>query len=86
MEVNINEIKKRVQDIEEMYKFIQEIAGADYDALLDVFGMCQFEYIILENSVFELYDKWFQYKTEKRMSEEWESMAILFEGHCDEKI
>lgn len=62
MEANINDIKKRVQDMEELYKFIQEIANESDDMLCEVYGTSNLRHIIQGNSLKELYEKWLLYK------------------------
>lgn len=52
--------------MEELYEFIKEIAKADDDVLVKVYGMSNLRYIIQDNSLKELYDKWYEYQKSKQ--------------------
>lgn len=69
MEADMNDIKKRVQIMEELYEFIREVANTDDITLLEIYGTYELDDIIIENSLYELYDKWFAYKKEELESD-----------------
>lgn len=48
--------------MEELYEFIKEIAKTNDDVLVKVYGMSNLRYIIQDNSLKELYDKWYEYQ------------------------
>lgn len=62
IETNIEELRKNVKNMEELYSFIQEIAKTDNDTLAIIYGTCQLDHIILDNSLKELYEKWILHK------------------------
>ena len=71
MESNINYIKKEVQAMEKMYDFIREVAQTSDVILLEIYGTRFFEDIIMQNSAYELYDKWYAYRKKKLESDGW---------------
>ena len=71
MEENMNYIKNRVQIMEELYEFIQKVANTDDVTLSEMYETCWLDDIVLNNSLFELQDKWYTYRKKKLESNGW---------------
>lgn len=67
----MNYIKKRVQDMEELYDFIRKIANTDDVTLFEIYDTYELDDIILSNSLKELHDKWYAYRKKKLESDGW---------------
>lgn len=65
METDTNKLKEHVKIMESVYDFIQEIAHENDYVLCKVYGTSNMQFIIQDNSLKELYEKWLIHKKPK---------------------